>query len=177
MAVKRRYSLWVKSKRILRYGYYRLLRLQSTPGQMARGLGVGVFAGSFPFFGFQTLLGISLAIPFRGNALMAAAGTWVSNPLTYVPIYVFNFKLGCWLLNIDGMGLNLSTFQSLAAWREWGLDFILALMVGSLAVGLVLGFLAYWGSLTWLQRYKQRRHQHWQRSHSASPVSPPSRVR
>jgi hypothetical protein len=85
-------------KRWLRYLYLRLLRLQSSPKEIARGLAVGVFAGCFPIFGFQTLAALVLAVPFRGNKLAAAAGTWVSNPFTYVPIYAFNYQVGEWLL-------------------------------------------------------------------------------
>ncbi|MFS8808493.1 DUF2062 domain-containing protein, partial [Synechococcus sp. R6-10] len=80
-------------KRWLRYLYLRLLRLQSSPKEIARGLAVGVFAGCFPIFGFQTLAALVLAVPFRGNKLAAAAGTWVSNPFTYVPIYAFNYQV------------------------------------------------------------------------------------
>ncbi|MFO0103826.1 MAG: DUF2062 domain-containing protein, partial [Cyanobium sp.] len=56
-------------------------------GERARGLAAGIFCGCFPFFGLQTLLGIGLASVLRGNHLLAAAGTWISNPFTYVPLY------------------------------------------------------------------------------------------
>ncbi|MGA1602972.1 MAG: DUF2062 domain-containing protein [Prochlorothrix sp.] len=157
MVERHRYSLWTKGKRIIRYGYCRLIRLQSTPSQMARGLGVGVFAGSFPFFGFQTLIGVTLAVPFRGNPMMAALGTWISNPLTYVPLFVFNFKLGCWILRLEDMGLNLSTIKSLEAWQEWGMSSIAAFMAGCVVTGVTLGVLSYWGSLVWFRRQKQQR--------------------
>ena len=29
----------------------------------------------------------------RGNIYLAALGTWISNPLTYVPLYYFNYKV------------------------------------------------------------------------------------
>ena len=71
---------------------------EGTPGQRARGLAAGVFCGCFPFFGFQTLLGIGLASVVRGNHLLAAAGTWISNPFTYVPLFWFNYRLGALIL-------------------------------------------------------------------------------
>jgi hypothetical protein len=42
----------------------------------------------------QTLLGVGLASLVRGNYLLAAAGSWISNPLTYAPLYWFNDQLG-----------------------------------------------------------------------------------
>ena len=60
---------------------------EGSHGQRARGLAAGIFCGCFPFFGLQTLLGVALASVVRGNHLLAAAGTWVSNPFTYVPLY------------------------------------------------------------------------------------------
>ena len=67
---------------------------EGSPGQRARGLAAGIFCGCFPFFGLQTLLGIALASVVRGNHLLAAAGTWISNPFTYVPLYWFNYHVG-----------------------------------------------------------------------------------
>ena len=75
-----------------------LWQQEGTPGQRARGLAAGIFCGCFPFFGFQTLLGIALASVVRGNHLLAAAGTWISNPFTYVPLYWFNFRVGSLVL-------------------------------------------------------------------------------
>ena len=57
---------------------------EGTPGQRARGLAAGVFAGCFPLFGFQTFLGVLFANLLRGNTFLAVVGTWISNPMTYL---------------------------------------------------------------------------------------------
>ena len=90
----RKVGRWSPVLRQLRYFYVRLLRLQSTPHALARGIGVGCFAGMFPLFGLQTAIALVLAIPLRGNKILAVAATWISNPFTYVPIYWLNYKLG-----------------------------------------------------------------------------------
>jgi uncharacterized protein (DUF2062 family) len=54
---------------------------EGSPFQRALGLGVGIFSGCFPFFGLQTLMGVFLAKIFKGNSILAAVGTWISNPL------------------------------------------------------------------------------------------------
>ena len=68
---------------------------EGTAGERARGIALGVFSGCFPFFGFQTLIGIILARLFKGNLLLAAAATWISNPLTYIPLFWLNYKTTC----------------------------------------------------------------------------------
>ena len=80
--------------RRFRFFYLKLRRLRGKPVFVAKGLAVGVFAGCFPFFGIQSLLGILLATLCRGSKVAALAATWISNPLTYVPLYVFNYKIG-----------------------------------------------------------------------------------
>ena len=123
---------------------------EGTPGQRARGLAAGVFCGCFPFFGFQTLLGIGLASVIRGNHLIAAAGTWISNPFTYIPLFWFNYRLGTILLG-EGAGWpgfnNLN--QDLIATAGW--DVMSRLLLGSSLTGALLGVLAWRLTLRWLR--------------------------
>ena len=86
--------LWRRGRQALQWVWQQ----EGSPGQRARGLAAGIFCGCFPFFGLQTLLGIALASVVRGNHLLAAAGTWISNPFTYVPLYWFNYHVGDVLL-------------------------------------------------------------------------------
>jgi uncharacterized protein len=129
-------------RRRLQYCHWRLVRMQGKPEAIARGLACGVFAGLFPIFGFQTIIGVFLAFIFRGNKILAAAGTWISNPLTYVPIYAFNFHMGKWLLNKhdDFTDVSLQSWQQVQA---LGSEIILTLFVGCFAVGLVCSILSY----------------------------------
>ncbi len=154
LTLARRDPSW---KRGLRYLYLRLLRLQSSPKEIARGLAVGVFAGCFPIFGFQTLAALVLAVPFRGNKLVAAAGTWVSNPFTYVPIYAFNYQVGEWLL---GSHSSLATTELVAAtwqhWMQWGIEVSATLFVGCAFVGFWGALLSYFLGLWLVERMRRR---------------------
>ncbi len=143
-------------RRWLRYLYLRLLRMQSSPKEIARGLAAGVFAGCFPIFGFQTLAALLLAVPLRGNKLVAAAGTWVSNPLTYVPIYAFNYRVGEWLL---GSRTAFATAELVTAqnWMQWGLEVSGTLLVGCAFVGFWGALASYFLGLWLVQRIRRRR--------------------
>ena len=111
---------------------------EGTPGYKARGLAIGVFCGCFPLFGLQTILGIGLASLFRGNHLLAISGTWISNPFTYLPLYLLNYKVGAAIL-FDGQIVSpLEVFNWQALWEQ-GWIFGIRLFLGSLLVGLLGG--------------------------------------
>lgn len=139
-------------RRGLNYLYWRTVRLQGRPEPIARGLACGVFAGLFPFFGLQTILGVLLAVIFRGNKIVAAAGTWVSNPFTYIPIYAFNFHIGQMLLNQQEL-----TNVSLQSWeevKELGTEILFPLFVGCFAVGSVVSIFSYFMGLRLIHRLR-----------------------
>ena len=111
-----------------------LWQQEGTPSERARGLAAGVFSGCFPFFGVQTLLGIALASVVRGNHLLAAAGTWISNPITYLPLYWFNYQVGCCLLGKGQIEFDLSQLNGQDLWTH-GWAFSSRLLIGSTIVG------------------------------------------
>ena len=113
------------------------LEQKGSPSFNAKGTAVGVFCGCFPFFGFQTLLGLFLARLIKGNLFLAAIGTWISNPFTYIPLYLFNYKVGSSLLKTSpdiSIDKNLLTND---LWNKGSL-FSLRLILGSGLVGLLL---------------------------------------
>ena len=118
-----------------------LWRQEGTPAQRARGLAVGVFSGCFPLFGLQTILGILLSTLVKGNRLLAISGTWISNPMTYVPLYWFNYFVGCIFLgHIPNAVVQNSNITFLSLWDKGSLVF-LRMLLGSLVVGLFMGTL------------------------------------
>ena len=149
--------------RMLRKAHRRLQRSlqwiwqqEGTPGQRARGLAAGIFCGCFPIFGLQTLVGIGMASVVRGNHLLAAAGTWISNPFTYVPLYWFNYRVGSLLL---GQGRQWPGFDALHRddISQMGWSVISRLMLGSSITGAVCAALGWWLSLNWLRQQQHRR--------------------
>jgi uncharacterized protein len=139
-----------------RYFYLRLFKLRGKPRDIALGWAVGVFAGCFPLFGLQMMFAIILATLFRCHKLAAIAGTWISNPITYVPLFVFNFKLGKFLLgwhDVDTLDIDFQSFQEI---MELGYNVISALFLGCLVVGLIGSCSVYFFSLWLMKRLKRR---------------------
>ena len=111
-----------------------------SPYFKAKGTAAGVFSGCFPFFGFQTLLGIFLARIIKGNIVLAAIGTWISNPFTYIPLYLLNFKIGSFILRGDTTIIIDPVLLKDQLWQQ-GWLIISRLIVGSAVIGLFLGLI------------------------------------
>jgi uncharacterized protein len=124
---------------------------EGSHGQRARGLAVGLFSGCFPFFGLQIVLSVALASMVRGNHLLAAAGTWVSNPFTYLPLYWFNYQVGCWLIGPGSGWPGLASLKDGSIWHNSG-GFLSRLMLGSTLVAITTALAGGWLYWQWLER-------------------------
>ena len=142
-------------RRILHYFYLRFIRLRGSPESIARGLAAGVFAGLFPFIATQMAIAILLAVLIRGNKLMAAAATWISNPFTAIPIYAFNFQVGRWLLGSSEYTFSRDIFLSWDAMMDLGSDFMVDLLVGCLVVASICALSSYFLGLWLVQRLRE----------------------
>ena len=123
--------------------YKKILSLFShqngSPFYHAKGLALGVFSGCFPFFGFQTLIGVFLAKLVKGNILLAVIGTWISNPFTYIPLYYFNYRVGSIFLKNSPNNIIEKNLVIDDLWKQ-GSIFSIRLLLGSSFVGLLLAF-------------------------------------
>ena len=124
--------------------YKKILSLFShqngSPFYHARGLALGVFSGCFPFFGFQTLMGVFFAKIAKGNIVLAAIGTWISNPFTYIPLYYFNYRVGSIFLNTSSNEIIEKSLVIDDLWKQ-GRIFSLKLLLGSSCVGFLLALI------------------------------------
>lgn len=132
---------------------------------VARGAALGVFLGFVVPFG-QVIVAVLLAPLFRANALVSAAGTLVTNPLTLPPIWAGAYVVGGWLLAaLHGVGLSLPALaipglEQLPAWLPK-----IATGMALFATGAALA--TYHGVELWWVRATQRR---WQRRREAVPA-------
>jgi uncharacterized protein (DUF2062 family) len=128
---------------------------------IAGGTAVGLFVGFMPVLG-QMFIAVALAIFFRVNLPIAAMGVWITNPLTFAPIYFFNYKLGAWVLDVPlgqyafTMTWEWFTHEFLAIWQP--------LLLGSFISGVTAALLAilfvrlFWRLMvirSWLERKKK----------------------
>jgi uncharacterized protein (DUF2062 family) len=111
------------------------------PGRLGAAVALGVLFGCSPFFGFQFVLALLIAVPLRLNKLGVAIGTQVSTP-PLTPFIVFaGANLGELILHRRLLPLTLSAIRAMPP-KELAGQFLLAWTVGGLALGVLLGAIA-----------------------------------
>lgn len=115
----------------------------------ATGIAIGLFCAFLPM-PFEMVPAIFLAIYLRGNMPFALAGIWISNPLTWVPLYTPCYMLGAYIINIQPVDISKITIL------QFGWHYV-ALWLGCLIVGLVLSLGTHFIiSFTWRSQIRQR---------------------
>ncbi len=119
-------------------------------------MAVGVFAGILPMLG-QSFVAIALAWLVRGSKIVAAAMTFVSNPLTTFPIFLFDYWLGSFILQRDMLKVSPSDFESWEKFSALGVDFVFTIFLGGIIAGAVAGAVSYFLGHALVMRIKAER--------------------
>ena len=108
---------------------------KDSPPRIAMGMGLGIFIGILPIMGIQMAVVSLLAIPFRANLKTALAAVWISNPITFLPMYYANYRFG--VIFTPTREINRARFHKLLStaaewdWSEMGDSFMRILEIGS----------------------------------------------
>ena len=115
----------------------------------AKGIAIGIFCAFLPM-PFEMVPAIILAILMRGNLPFALAGIWLSNPITWIPLYTPCYLLGAKILQIDPISIEQITIFKLG-WHY------AALWLGCLIIGLTLSIIIHFSiSFAWRSQIRQR---------------------
>jgi hypothetical protein len=177
MSVRERWArIWPAVEHFVAHN---VLHLDDTPHRIGMGVFLGFLVGLSPTLGLQMVIYFGLAAVLRANKISGLGPIWVTNPLTAVPIYYMNWRLGGFLMTgqlqtspesraaiarlIEGpAGEDSSFFERLlstefwsAAWSAFG-RIGAELWVGSLFVGAVSGVLGYWATRRAVASYRRR---------------------
>lgn len=170
-----RYWLWPRRgwKRAIAFYWHRLKRIPGTPESIAAGFACGLACAFSPLIGTHTILAVLLAWGMGGSIIAALIGTLVINPWTAPPVWYANYKVGVWILpGEDGAlaGINefLAMFGALTR-SALALDgdlFMRAvwpvlrpMLVGSIPLGIIAGFVAYFALAPVLRQVQESRAQ------------------
>ena len=96
---------------------------------------IGIFCAFMPI-PLQMVVAAILALRFKCNLPMSIVLVWISNPLTYVPMFYFTYRVGAWML---GMPRTMPEQVTVA----WFVEQLIPLRLGSLLCGLVFGAVAF----------------------------------
>jgi len=125
-----------------------------TRRSVAGGAAVGVFWCFIPIPG-QMFIGILTALALRVNIPIAAAGAFISNPVTSAPMMVACWFTGSTLL---GKPFKLEHFE----WSfEWMMntfrEFALPITLGAFVLGAICSVIAYFAvHVIWTQQVRRR---------------------
>lgn len=104
---------------------------------VAGGIWTGLFVALLPIPA-QTIVALLVALVLRVNLPVAAIATWVTNPVTIVPIFYWEYALGTVILQIPPQPFNIElswewvTHEFVALWKPLLLgSFIIATLVSS----------------------------------------------
>ena len=159
-------------RRALEYVWHRMSRLSGTPHSIALGFAAGVFASFTPFMGFHFVIGFAIAFALGGSLVASAFGTFFGNPLTFPFIWILTYKLGAFLLGIDGtadveMDLPATAWWMLfndpsALWAKFLEELwpvIRPMTVGGVPLGTTVGCFLYFPVKYMVRVYQSRRKQ------------------
>ena len=118
----------------LRQFLYQLRTEGNTPGRHSVAVGVGVFIGCTPFYGFHLPLSYVIALMFGVSRLTVYLAANISNPFVLPLLVLAEVQVGALLRRGH---LHALTVQSLRGADPW--SFGLDLLVGAAVVGVVLG--------------------------------------
>lgn len=116
---------------------------------IAKGIAVGVFCAFLPM-PFEMLPAIFIAAMISGNIPFAVAGVWLSNPLTWVPLYTPCYLLGSRIIGVEPIPIEQITILQLG-WHYT------ALWLGCLIAGSLLALSAHFAvSFLWASQVRKR---------------------
>ena len=121
----------------------RVKRLPGTPYSISAGLACGAAVSFTPFIGLHFLFAALTAWLIGGNLFASAIGTAVGNPWTFPFIWVFIYRVGCWMLGWE-VGHALPEELSMAYIFEEPRAILLPMFLGSIPTGLVVWVAIFW---------------------------------
>lgn len=102
---------------------------------VANATAIGLFCAYLPM-PFEMLAAALGAILFSGNLPLAVAWVWISNPVTWIPLYTPAYLLGSWLLDKEATSAGRVTMSVL-------IESYAALWLGCLVIGTIAAICGY----------------------------------
>ncbi len=153
-------------KRWIKLNYYRLVRMKDSPHKVAGGMALGMFLGVMPIAGpiyaliFATLLKLN-----RGAAVL---GTILFNTATTIPIWIFSYSLGSFLM---GHGWNSSDYiyrlmKARTIRGVWdilsatGISLLIGVIITSVLISLISYLITYRIMVAYQDHIKKKRLRH-----------------
>ena len=134
--------------------FRRILSLDDTPHAVALGTAIGVFLACTPTFGIRVVLVLLVALATRRwlyfNRPAALIATCLSNPVTTVPVYYFDYQVGTLFVEGQTTRGDFTRVLEYQGFHEWWaaagwlfVDVGTPLLLGSLMVATIAAAVTY----------------------------------
>lgn len=120
----------------LRELLYRLRTEGGSPGRVAAAVGLGVFIGCSPFYGFHLLLCLVVARIFGLNRMLTYLASHISLPGVWPLLALGEIQVSRWLRGLPPMSIHPDDLRQMS-WHSW-VQLSGDLLIGSALVGVVL---------------------------------------
>lgn len=145
---------WSSPRTLLRA----ILSLDDSAHSIAKGTAIGMFLGLTPTVGIQMVLVMLVSLFVRFNRKAALITVYISNPLTMIPIYWANYKVGTLFFEDTVTHEDFERLLTYHGFSEWldaihavFIDVGMPLLFGSAIVATVGGVITY-PLMRWLLR-------------------------
>jgi len=161
---------------VFRYLFNRFIRpiftINNTPHAIALGVWLGVFIGFTPTVGLQLILVAIIGTMIKANRIIALILCWISNPITFIPLYYGYYWFGAKLVNvppsevwtfgnfadkIDLFKENIDRIGYLDSFELLGDEIFTPMIWGSLVIALCLSVPLYPITLTMIRRRRNNK--------------------
>jgi uncharacterized protein (DUF2062 family) len=138
---------------LLRHPMYFAVNRRSVTGALA----IGTFISLLPVPG-HTALAVLAALVFGVNLGVAALAAWINSPITFVPVFYGEYRLGAWLLGLpaqpwpEAVTMEWLGAQLALLWKPLALGAAIVAPLGAAAVYFVVGAVWRWSSARRLRR-------------------------
>jgi len=128
----------IKSKyNELKLSLKRNLLLKDTNEALARGAAIGFFFGVSILWGLQIAASVTLSHLLKGNKVISAWFTFISNPLTTLPLYTLCYFIGHLLIGGTDEAIGINNLSDWRSFLSQGNTFIMTMILGTTIIGLV----------------------------------------
>ena len=139
-----------------------IAKQKDTPHRIALGLALGIFIGVLPIMGIQMVVVTLVAIPLRGNLKAAIAGVWISNPVTFIPMYWSYYRFGLLFtpsrrISWDHFYATMMRYSDWDEFLETSTDILVPMWIGAGILAVVFAIPTYLFTYRFVIRYRALR--------------------
>ena len=150
----------IKAGILKRFNYFKnLIKADMPVHNLSLSIALGIFIGLAVPVGFQTFLIIPAALLLRCNVTVAWAATYISNPVTIFPIYIVAAFIGERLTSFKVSLVKINYFISHPSANSLlgvGPNTFMAVLAGSLIMGIILSIAVYYFSFFLITRQREK---------------------